>query len=378
MIGDVVGLWWENITGPKMLVEEIAFHLSEGKNVVLQLDGRLPWQEQVRDLVMHQLERARLALLEWEGGEERSEIVPRLLKRLHRNELAACPDDYEAQVAYLKNERVFGNMIVWLLPVEDKEQLSLVRFLSDYRGKDLEKHGAFVAEIAAEQYLPQLSGRTVVVRSKDYIRHGDLLLYANILADSERKFPAEQKGYIACVAANLAGKNAELIPGILEEIDFENENPADALFRLWEQGYITCPDVMPDRQEVDRRLWEAQLQSAFAGIEIERLRITGEYTADIEEAIRTEYWDSQKGKSGYIVQHGEELQGASDVELGTLVRMMSLRRNDDKRQYLLYFPEEELRDWIIFLTDCRNSLAHHKVCTPAQICRLMYYMKNSE
>lgn len=371
MVDDVMSFWWENITGPQMMIEEIVRHLTEGKNVVLRLDVRLPWTEQMRDLVMHQLERARLELLSWADVHENNEIVPKILKNIRRGGLDACPSGYDSQLAYLKNEGIFRNSVVWVVPEGEGEQPLLVRFLSDYRGKGLEEHGVFVAEIPAGQHLPKLSGSTAVVNSKDYIRHGDLLLYANVLVDGERKFPAEYKGYIACVAANLAGRNAGLVPVLLGGIDFENEDPKEAFCRLWEQGYLDELDVLPDGQELEQRLWKAQLQSAFAGIEMERLKIANEHAAEIEEAIATKYWEPKWNRYGYITQYGEELSCASDVELGTLVRMMNLRRGDEQKQYLLYFPDEQLRGWITFLTECRNRLAHHKTCTPEQMKHLL-------
>ncbi len=371
MMNDVMSFWWENITGPQMLIDKIALCLSEGKNVVLELEESLPWQEQMRDLVMYRLDGVHPDWMEWEGVKGQGEIVPKLLQNFHRNKLNICPTEYSAQLEYLKKEGIFRDTVVWLTFVGDADPLQLVRFLSDYRGEGLEKQGVFLAEIITGQHLPKLSGSMEVIRGKDYMRCGDILLYSNILADGKRKFPEELKNYIAHVAANLAGQDVELIPGILEEINFENEDPVEALHRLWEQGYPACSGHVPTREEISRRVWKAQLQSAFAGIEMERLRITEEYANDIEEAIGTEYWDSKWNRSGYITQHGEEIESASDVELGTMVRMMSLRRNDDRGRYLLYFPDDQLRNWIVFLTDCRNNLAHHKVCTPEQICRLL-------
>ena len=43
----------------------------------------------------------------------------------------------------------------------------------------------------------------------------------------------------------------------------------------------------------------------------------------------------------------------------SLVYMMGLRRSDDHSQWLLYIPDEEEREWVYFLCECRNKLAHH-------------------
>ena len=51
---DEIALWWENMAGPRMLIEEMSKSLSDGKNVVLRLDGDLPWHSSMRDYLAHQ------------------------------------------------------------------------------------------------------------------------------------------------------------------------------------------------------------------------------------------------------------------------------------------------------------------------------------
>lgn len=75
--------------------------------------------------------------------------------------------------------------------------------------------------------------------------------------------------------------------------------------------------------------------------------------------LHTAAWDFRKGELSTLRQFGEELRSAADVELGTLVYMMGLRRSDDHSQWLLYIPDEEEREWVYFLCECRNKLAHH-------------------
>ena len=376
ILDDVTSFWWETITGPQLLVEKLAACLSDGNSVVLQVDGALPWREQLRDFAAHRLFQVKLCSLNWSGANIREQIVPALLENLCPNGLAVCPADYKAQLKYLKNEEVFANSVVWLSAVSEENQAALLQFLSDYRGNNLECHGAFVLEVPGKRNLPVLSGRCAVLRSSEYIRHSDLLLYANILADGAQGNP-ELKNYMACAATNLAAQNAELIPEILQRIDFEHEDPAEALDRMWDEGLLLCPDGRPDIQELQVRVWAAQLQSAFAQIEMERLHIAEEYEDLIEQALAAEYWEPWWDRTGFIQQRGDELESASDVELGTLVRMMSLQRNDDRTRPLLAFPDREMQSRIIFLRDCRNNLAHHRTCTPEQMRNLLCFSKDS-
>ena len=375
ILDDITSFWWETITGPQMLVGQIVANLSDGKNVILQINHDFPWREHLRDFVAHHLEQVHLYSLSWSGGKTQAQVVPALLGQVHRNGSFSCPMDYKAQLEYLYNERIFENSVVWIVP-ECCERLSeLLRFLSDYRGNSLEQHGAFVLESAEEEGRP-LNSRSAVLRCSDYIRSSDLLLYASILADGVQGKP-ELRGYMASVVTNLAGQDAELIYELLQRVDFEREDPAEALARMWEAGSLPCPNQRPDKRELQMRVWRAQLQSAFGLIEMERLHIVDKYKTIIKEALSTEYWEPKRDKIGFIRQHGDELESAADVELGTLVRMMSLRRNDYRTQPLLIFPDYEMQNRIIFLTECRNNLAHHRVCTPGQMHDLLNFTSAS-
>lgn len=367
---DETSLWWEHITGPLMLVDHLATLLADGKSVILRMDTPLPWREQMRDYVMHRLDGVQLNLLQLDHTAGQYDIVSQLLEQYHRQQLTLCPPDYGAQLHYLKNEHILGNSVVWILSREEQEMTQAARFASDYRGKDLKQDGAFVVEVSAAQPLPHLSNSVEVIQCSDHLRFGDVRLFSSILADEIMKIPIKFKSYAACMSANLAGMDAELIPVLLQRIKFEEEEPREALLHLQEEGLFPS-DRLRKEHEIERIVWKSQLQSVFAGIEMERLRITDEQADKIEDALATEYWNPQKNETGYISQHGDKLETASDVELGTLGWMMALRRNGSRKQSLLSFSDESLRDWIFFLTECRNNLAHHRSCSPEKMYRLL-------
>lgn len=371
MLDDVSGFWWENITGPHMLVREMANCLADGKSVILRLDRDLAWQEQICDFVRHQLNAAEFRNLPWSGTVARDGVIPRLLQDIRQREAASCPGDYAAQRDYLRKERILANVVIWIVPDSDADLDTLIRFISGYRGKRLDQDGAFVLELTGSTPLPHLSDCVRELCYDKFIRPSDVLLFSSILAEGEPKIPDYLKTYAAHVVAGLSQGNVELIPQMLQSIDLEREDPGAAVARLWREGLIPCPDLLPDAEELNQQVWRAQLQTAFAGIETERLRIAEDHAEQIEQAIATEYWDPLRGRTGYINQHGEEPASAADVEFGTLKRMMALWVNGDRERKLLCFSETGLRDHIIFLTECRNSLAHHRPCTPEDMCKLL-------
>lgn len=370
ILDDVTSFWWENITGPQLLVEHMADGLARGNNVVLHIEGGLPWREQLRDYVAHRLEQVRVQPVTLSRECRRDQIIPTLLETLFRNELSRCPSVYKDQLKYLREEKVLAGSVIWIIPQGGGDLTEVFHFLSDYRGKDLDSYGALVLEVPEEQKLPRMAERVTALKSGEYIRRNDLELYTSILADGTGTQP-ELKRYITYVTVNLLGTSAEWIPAFLQCVDFAQEEPDEALDRLWEDGSIPPPADRPNAQALRLRVWDAQVQAVFAQIELERLGITEDCGARIEEALDTEYWEPKRDRTGFIQQWGVRPESPSDVELGTLVRMMALRRNGDRDTPLLSIPDPAVRSRIIFLTECRNRLAHHQTCTPAQMRELL-------
>ncbi len=368
---DISTFWWERITGPRLLTEAVARNTEKGISPVLLLDHPLPWQEQMLDLIAKHGS-ARIQALSLPDGLELDEVVPELITGLRGVPDPICPTEYKFQLNYLRNESILNGTLVWVDLDGQGDCNALLRLVTDYKSRSMESGGAFVITLPADYPLPgNLSSRLQPIRLSDYIRPGDALLFANIVADEIQTIPPEWKAYAANAAMQLSGGDVEQISGILRGVNFQNEDPAEAMPRLWAEGLLPWPRTEPDPEDLSQRVWKAQLQSAFASIELERLRIVAKYGPLIENAIHTEYWNPAKDRIGYVWQRDDNLQKASDVELGTLVWMMALRKNEDRSQFLLYVPDEGLRQWICFLTECRNHLAHHHVCQPQDFCRLL-------
>ena len=368
---DISTFWWERITGPRLLTEAVARNTEKGISPVLLLDHPLPWQEQMQDLIAkHGNARIQTLSLPDELGQD--EVIPELITGLRGVSDPICPTEYKFQLNYLRNENILNGTLVWIDLDGQGDCNALLKLVSDYKSRSMESGGAFVITLPADYPLPgSLSSRLQPIRLADLIRPGDALLFANIMADEIQSIAPELKAYAANAAMQLSQGDVEQIPGILRGVNFQEEDPAQAMPRLWREGLLPWPQVEPDQGDLAQRVWKAQLQSAFAPIELERLRLTAKYSAIIENALHTEYWNPLKERIGYVWQKEDNLQKASDVELGTLVWMMALRKNEDRTQFLLYLPEEGLRQWICFLTECRNHLAHHHVVLPQDFCRLL-------
>lgn len=368
MIADAITLWWETMAGPQILIRQITDALSEGKSVILRSSGRLPWQEQMRDILSHQLNSATIERAEL-GSSSPQQLIPQLLGQLRKNRASICPLEYRAQLIYLLDEHIFQGSVIWLQLTSGCDLRPAVHLLSDFRGKGLERSGCFVLSVPDQFSLPRLSNSVEVIDCNESVHFGDVRLFASILADMQPGLPEEYRLYVAQLAAHLAGRNGELVPLLLQHLRPDQE-PADSLKEIRHDMPVD-PSFLPDPVRLEQLIWKAQLQTVFADIEMARLRIVSDWSDAIENALKVEYWEPQKNRTGFIEQMGERLTEAEDVELGTLVRMMVLRRNEDHNQYLLYIPDEQTREWICFLRTCRNKLAHHVPCPQAEMCRLL-------
>ena len=162
MIADVITLWWETMAGPQILIRRIADALSEGKIVLLRYSGRLPWQEQMRDILSHQLSSATIEHAELNSGTPQ-QLIPQLLGQLRRTRASICPLEYRAQLTYLLDEHIFQGSVVWLHLATSCDLLPAVHLISDFRGKGLERSGCFVLAVPDQFSLPRLSGSVEVI-----------------------------------------------------------------------------------------------------------------------------------------------------------------------------------------------------------------------
>lgn len=372
MIADAATLWWEMIAGPQLLIEKVTDALYKGSNILLQTPGSLPWQEQMRDFLTHRISCARIELVRLRASPA-THIIPQILQQLYRSRVNRCPSDYKAQLAYLKGERIFQRSVIWIQLEPDCPAAPIAQLLSDFRSGGIEDDGALILELPDTVSIPRLSAAAEVISYMETVRFGDVRLFSSMLADSNPKIPNQEKSYDAQLAAQVAGRDGELVPVLLQYLGLDEE-PEESLARL-RQDMPEYAGRLPSGEKLEQQIWKAQLYTVFAEIEMARIQIAVEYADTIEEALATMYWNPRKDKAkdqtGYVKQFDAAITCAGDVELGTLTFMMTVRRASDHGQYLLYIPDEQERNKIFFLHKCRNSLAHHHRCRSDQMRELL-------
>ena len=374
--------WWKNITGANYIVTSVINHLLDGTGVALIVPSDLPWRSKMR-LVIEEAFRGiggsseilvSLIDAEDECSEEES-VGSFLLNKFGQSR--EIRNGYRERGKnsiqdYLKKKEVFKNKVIWVKGAGGKTAKKWIEFCQEY-SSGAPEHGLFVLEvhdIANVYESPNLKP----IYYEDNISTNDIQLFNEFMVSDDNSYNTLWKEYIAVVSACLCETDAEISELLIRENNFKTESPEEGLKRIADMGeykrrggdvksgHVLALIRNNDFNEIHHRIWVAQVKTLYPVIEFERNEMINKYKKDIESVLR----------SVPIKQFNRLLTKAEDVELGTLVYMLS-SSVDSSGYKLLYMPDDKDRERIFFLHDCRNQIAHTKICSPEQIQRLASY-----
>lgn len=366
--------WWKNITGPRMVISGVTGTLRDGRMAVLEVPDGLPWPYIMRDTarnafgditgsgdtVFEMLE----AGYDIPSGEDPGRFI------LSRYATADVGRGYREKSKvtiqeYIKAKNVLRNRIIWIYGLDRSDAGRWLAFCRGF-GKSSPRDGLIVLEMREGARPPEAKNAAVISYRGCVSRH-DVLLFNSFVLEEKPRTGSLWKQYIAAVSASLCGTDAELSEELMEGTDFRDASPLDVLKEIASggrrgteaMGHPLWLCLNGGEETLRHRLWEAQLQVLFPLIELEKTDIVKEWKEEIGRALT----------ENCIMQYGERVCSAQDAELGTLCYMMG-KRNEDGL-YFLYIPDEEARERISFLHECRNTLAHACTCTPQMVARLL-------
>jgi hypothetical protein len=369
--------WWEHITGPSQVVRYVVARLQERQNVLLQVPNDLPWRKQMRGSVQSNLREnyAELLVADIDCNDEcpnTDDIGAFLLKRFAGKEIRNGYRKTSGQTIqeYIKNRNVLKNQIVWVKGIGCEQTKKWYDFCIKYQPTTM-FDGLFVIEVHDNNLPKNTPSHVARVQYDKFVGNYDALLFDSILS-AKKSWSTAWKQYVAAATASLCGCDAEVSALFIEETDFAQEDLIDSLKKIIASG------CFPKRgqsglsinehpfsllyegkeKELEKRIWEAQLQIAFPIIEQERVMFIRKWEAYIQSAL-DENRDS-------ITQFGNEIENPYDAELGLLTYIIT-HKNAGESKYMLYIPVEEDRERLLFLHQRRNELAHLKICTPQSL-----------
>ena len=270
---------------------------------------------------------------------------------------------------YISDRNVIKNRIIWVKGLDDKSAAKWLQFCRGFSPRSA-ADGLFVLEVHGKISTPE-SRYIQQIDFNDCVSSYDVQQFNSFLLADQNYYSTNWKQYISTVAASVCGVDAEVSEMLLKLVDFRTETAIDGLRHIDEVGefsrrgeekYSDHPlwHLRNDNtSELLHRIWTAQIQVLFPIIELERQQLIEKWHSTISDAL----------KENEVVQFGSILTDPTEVELGTLCFMMSCKISGDYR--MLYIPEEDDRERIRFLHDCRNKLAHMNCCSPEEVTKLL-------
>lgn len=376
--------WWDQITGASMLVSAVSGALLQGQMVLLVVPEDLPWRQQMRSIIEHSYREdspSRDILVESiddereypDGGDVGRLLLDRCAETKLR--LGYRPMGGRRIQDYICRHGILRNRVIWVKGLTRARAKEWMAFCQDYGTRGVQD-GLFVLEVHERGGWP-MSVRGKVVDYGACVSSYDVRLFNSFLLGSQEQIPASWRDYVASVCAQLCGTDAEVSGELIERTDFLRQTPQEGLARIAEDPFFARRGERDSRhilslvrrgeeEKIGHRVWTAQVQTLFPLIEMERCRIIDQLYPRLERAL----------EDVDLFQYGDRITDPEDMELGTLVCLMAIREEEGSDQYVLFLPEEEIRERVHFLHHCRNQIAHAKVLTPQEIGQLMGSTQN--
>lgn len=342
---DYFEMWWEQVTGPKRFTDEIIKNIKNKVCTVLCVPNNLPWENELRDVII----RNYINNGEWfeiidDGIEDITEVGKYLLQKFADEKIKTSYAYHSHNTAvekYLKDNEVLSNRILWIKNISSTSFLKWIAFLRKYKSSN-NNEGTFILEVN-EQYSS--TGTISVLKYSDFVTIYDAHLFASIVASQSANEQLVHQ-YITNLADSLCGMNVESIVEFIENTDFNEDDIRDK--------YSSYFDI--SENELTYKIWKAQIQIAFPLIEVARVNFVSKYEDLIKDCLPLE-------------QFGEIIENPYEVELGTLIYLLSSKyeEDEDNRLVISYQDYEDLH----FLHKVRNKLAHVKYCSNSEIYTLL-------
>lgn len=338
-------IWWEHITGPKHFTDEIMKNIDNELCTVLCVPDNLPWEYELSDVIIrNNINNGKWFEIIDDSMECCQDVGNYLLQYAAEENIKSSYAYYCHNTPiekYLKDKKVLCNKVLWIKITSSAAFTKWLTFFRKYKSNN-KNEGTFILETTEE-----INKTTAidVLKYSDFVTIYDAHLFSSIIA-SESSNEQLVHQYITCLADNLCGMNVELIVKFINNTDFYNDDIAVSF-----RKYSGVTDT-----ELLYKIWKAQIQIAFPLVEVARVNFASKYEELIKDCLP-------------VMQFGELIQNSCEVELGTIIYMLSDKYEEFGKNRLV-ISHKDYED-IHFLHDVRNKLAHIKYCSSDEIYKLL-------
>ncbi len=370
---DVAQIWWKDITGPMVFINDITGLLLE-TSFVVRVPDDLPWRHEMRTEIQEKLQAeydysgVSIHFVDAEAIDYSNTDIGSFI--LQEFALADVRREYRKKsgktlTQYIVEKAVIGNDVLWVKGFNEAVLEKWVGFLQEYLACN-PKSGRIVLEIRDNiNYHTRDSIREI--KYSDYINDYNLQLFSSLILDENPNYSENWKRYIAALAYHLCVTDAEVSEHFINDFDHTAQDPLDIIKAISHEpsfarrgaGKGSKHILHQCRNERDplikKCIWSAQLQVLFPLIEMRRMQFVESHSDELKVLLR------EKEIKDY---DGEYIENPYDVEWGKMKFVMSAK-NYDNEFYLRLTAEE--RKIINQFRECRNNIAHGDCCTIKQV-----------
>ena len=359
--------WWENITGANMAVNAVVNSLTGNITTLIDLPVNLPWRKEMRNVIQKRLDAQALGKIidMIDDAEECHEDPGKYLLREYaqddeiRNGYRSFPG--RTIQDYLIKKSVLNGTIIWVKGLSPIRAQKWIQFCEKFNPNITDK-AMFILEVHAPPKLdPALMH---VVPLMHYLTNYDVQVFSSFILYNKKNLSIEWKRYISSVIASLCHTDAEIAEQLLQADNLKDVSFLDKVRKLADDAqyskrgrdensshiFSSCRNENSD--ELEHRLWTAQIQVLFPVIELERMHFVQEFDKQLKHALRTHR----------LEQYNKPVTEPATVELGAFCYMMNSG---------WITLENRIAARIEFLHACRNQLAHAHCCDVAHVKKLL-------
>lgn len=357
--------WWAEITGPHVFATKVIEAIRDDRMIAIIVPPDVSWLNSMRstiqDAFKDKTKDTNVLFQELDCIEDNPEgLEPGklILKRFGKEMVFLGYREKTPIHDYISKNEVLKNTVVWIKGLRDKNAAEQwIKFCRGFK-KRTKQDGLVILEIQDDIPSKEMNPLEVIIYN-DCVSNYDVQLFNRFVLGAQKKYSDIWKYYIASVSASVCDIDAELSAALIETTDFKKWSVIDGLNHLadsedYSEHVLKFYENLKDGDaDIEHRVWRAQVQTLFPIIELERVTLINKWNSRIQWVL----------DNYTISQFNVLLKDASHTELGALYYIIT--------KYPLCIQNKEDCDWITFLHDCRNQLAHAKCCTPDQVKRLL-------
>lgn len=344
-------IWWNKVTNASCFLETIVASVQNGQSVLLELPDTIPWYMTMKEIIENEISMQNSDSACKYVLDTKVEPGEYLLKTFCKKEKQA---KYRPLIGYPRflaksNDIVLNDRILWIADVDKKQVQKWVDFIENYN-KELEegrKGCRFIIETREKCNISNRKGIQFISFEKK-IEYYDNYVF-NMLAASSLKGTQLFKQYLAEVVSIMFPNDIELSSKCISDGKRFLKNPIKVIQSIIEQesrsdgAYF---NVSVKQEELQERLWEAQIKIIFPLIEKHRSVIVKKYKSQIEVLLPIEG------------SYGETFNEVNEVELGTISYLQGKGK--------IQMSSDDISK-VEKLKKARNDLAHIKTLAQSQV-----------